>query len=155
MGDLLMRAGKTDPAKDSLRKAMELSNNAKEVSFLANEIQQLWFGSGVLSAQLTNFRWVFCQISKIVQINHPICTITVIQRKSTSFMPHNLYISAHKLYKLIPKICTNPVWNQSATPLNKAHTPPCQRPTQPVTHNDKNPQKAAPSWNQSEWCLAF
>ncbi len=41
MGDLLMRAGKTDPAKDSLRKAMELSNNAKEVSFLANKIQQL------------------------------------------------------------------------------------------------------------------
>ena len=40
MGDLLMRAGKTDPAKDSLRKAMELSNNAKEVSFLANKIQQ-------------------------------------------------------------------------------------------------------------------
>jgi RNA polymerase sigma-70 factor (ECF subfamily) len=41
MGDFLMRAGKTDPAKDSLRKAMELSNNAKEVSFLANKIQQL------------------------------------------------------------------------------------------------------------------
>jgi predicted RNA polymerase sigma factor len=37
----LMRAGKTDTAKDSLRKAMELSNNAKEVSFLANKIQQL------------------------------------------------------------------------------------------------------------------
>jgi RNA polymerase sigma-70 factor (ECF subfamily) len=41
MGDLLARAGKTDDAKDSLRQAMALSNNAKEVSFLANKIQQL------------------------------------------------------------------------------------------------------------------
>jgi RNA polymerase sigma-70 factor (ECF subfamily) len=41
LGDLLARAGKTDAAKESLRQAMALSNNAKEVSFLANKIQQL------------------------------------------------------------------------------------------------------------------
>lgn len=41
MGDLLMRAGKKEDAKNSLRKAMELSNNAKEVSFLAKKILQI------------------------------------------------------------------------------------------------------------------
>jgi RNA polymerase sigma-70 factor (ECF subfamily) len=41
MGDLLARAGKTEDAKNSLRKAMQLSNNAKEIAFLTAKIEKL------------------------------------------------------------------------------------------------------------------
>ena len=41
LGDLLARAGKSDDAKKSLLKAIELSDNAKEAAFLANKIREL------------------------------------------------------------------------------------------------------------------